>query len=155
MFRKLKYEFSSVKDNIALIGLAAFFCCMGGILLWVSGGSTWYIMNILHKPEYSLSLSGVFIAWLIVYGLLGTSLALVWIISRGGGSVKICLATFGLISMSYLLCLTWYTAFCCTRLSVFAAILLIIAAVMNIASAVIMRKASIILTAVTVLSVAA
>jgi len=125
LFRRLKCEMKIIGENIPLVGLSAFLCCVGGILLWVSGGSSWFIMRVGVGSEPTLSLVGAFVMWLICYGLVGVLLALIGIICKSGIlRDKRCVRAFALVMLSYLLMLSWYAVFFCTRLTVFPLILL-------------------------------
>lgn len=116
-----------VTGNLSVILLAAFLCAIGGVMLWISGGSTWYILRGANDPWITLSLSGVFIVWLLTYGLVGVLLALVWLAGRSRiCTVSVSLRAFALIIASYLLMLLWYAIFFCTRLVIFSVILLLL-----------------------------
>ena len=130
MFR-IKHELDFIVKNIALIALSAFLCAMGGIILWISGGSTWYLLRLGENGKNALSLALVFVIWFLVYGLCGALIALFGLFSRNscrGGSVnsKNGFTSFCLILGAYLLMLLWYVTFFCTRLVILPAILLVI-----------------------------
>ncbi len=152
MFRRLKHELKAVGDNIPLVGLSAFLCCIGGILLWVSGGSTWFAAKMTYKPHFTLSLAGVFIVWLLCYGLVGVLLALIWISHKArvcGSGVS--LKAFSIVMAVYLLMLSWYAVFFCTRLMLFAVILLLVSIVLCGAVLIAMRRTLYLITVITLL----
>jgi hypothetical protein len=123
---RIKYEIKLIGENIPLIGLSAFLCVIGGILLWVSGGSSWFALRIGISHGFTLSLAGAFVLWTITYGLVGAVLSLITIICRAGILCdKRCIIVFGVVMISYLLMLSWYAIFFCTRLTVFPLILLL------------------------------
>ena len=123
---RIKNEFRLIGCRLAVISVSVLFCAMGGILLWVNGGSGWYIVNTLHKN--SLPLSVIFLTWLIVYALYGFRLAV-----RGFCPCdKRYAAVQGAVCLAYIFDLVWYALFFCTRLSLFALIMILIAVFLNI-----------------------
>lgn len=141
MLRRLRIEMHAVSANIKLILLGAFLCAVGGVLLWINGGSTWYFLRSASQIHAGLSLSGVFVAWLITYGLTGAMLALVW----SSGRYRLCgcrvsLCSFGLISAVYLLMLVWYALFFCTRLFIFSLVILSLSVVLCAMALILLRK---------------
>ena len=115
-------------ERAPILGLGAFLCCMGGILLWINGGSIRY--DLRHAAGKGMfSLTTAFLLWLLAYGLTGLALAMT-------ASASGCLpknrafATFVLGSAAYLLMLIWYALAFCTRLVIFPQILLALSVVL-------------------------
>lgn len=133
LLRRIKWELNCFTDHIAVIGLGAFLCAIGGILLWINGGSCWYILKSVSGADHTRSITGVFIVWLVVYAIYGIRLALI-----GVGEGVLCLNSkktftlFCLTSFAYLLDLVWYALFFCTRLTVFALIILLFSLTVNL-----------------------
>lgn len=140
LFRRLKFEIKAIGENIPLVGLSAFLCCICGILLWVSGGSTWFALRVGVGKEFTLSLTGAFLLWLLCYGLVGIMLALIVVACRSRVvGEKRAVKAFALCMLSYLLMLSWYAVFFCTRLTVFPLILLVCSVAVIGVTAVVMR----------------
>ncbi len=138
MLSQIKRELSFLIENAAVLGLGAFLCCAGGILLWVNGGSGGYF---LRRPWSGIGLTAAFLLWLSVYGLSGASLSMILLaerarLFRGNGAVT----AFVLTSASYLLSLIWYALFFCTRLHLFAGILLALSLVLIGMNVVVTRR---------------
>lgn len=121
MLRRLKREVCFLIEHFRLTGLCAFMCCMGGILLWVSGGSNVYYLRGAHIP-----IGVLFLLWLLVYGLTGVLMACILLTetsccrgNRGG-------ILLGLCAAAYVFMLCWYAVYFCTRLVLFSGILLIL-----------------------------
>lgn len=133
MLRRIKLELNCLISHITVIGLGAFLCAIGGILLWVNGGSGWYVLNSVSAARNSSSLTGVFLVWLVVYALYGVRLALIGI---GEGiscrDQRHAFVGFCLTSLAYLLDLIWYALFFCTRLTWFALIILLISVLIEL-----------------------
>lgn len=140
LMRRMKREVRFVVGNIAKIGLSAFVCCFGGILLWVNGTNLWHIMNSFHLPKYSVSVTGVFLLWLLTYGFCGIVLALILIQSRNCPNSTAALAAFSLGCGVYLLMLVWYAIFFCTHLTMFAVLILLAAFLLTAALFFIVRR---------------
>lgn len=124
MFRRLKRELCFVGENIPVLGLGAFICCIGGVFLWVGGDSSWYYAKALHN-EHSIPLGVIFTVWLLTYGMTGFVLAMSCL------SEKLCSPKCGMKAsvlggFAYLLMLMWYAVSFCTRLAFFGIILLIL-----------------------------
>ncbi len=124
MFRRLKRELCFVGENIPVLGLGAFICCIGGVFLWVGGDSSWYYAKALHN-EHSIPLGVIFTIWLLTYGMTGFVLAMSCL------SEKLCSPKCGMKAsvlggFAYLLMLMWYAVSFCTRLAFFGIILLIL-----------------------------
>ena len=134
--RKLKRELGFLLAYPAQIGLGAFLCAVGGVVLWVSGGSGWYYLKAGQLP----SLTAVFLLWTLLYALYGCLLAVILLTGKSILNPKAALVGAAATAASYLLSLGWYAVFFCTRLQVFAAILLILAAAGLIAAAISMRR---------------
>lgn len=134
MLRQLKREVCFLIGQFRITGLCAFLCCMGGILLWVSGGSNIYWMR------GGGSIGGLFFLWLLIYGLTGVLMACI-LLSEG----SLCPKSHGgvllaLCGAAYVLMLCWYAVYFCTRLTLFSGILLILSILCIGAILVIMRK---------------
>ncbi len=114
MFRRLKREMCFLIEHFRLAGLCAFLCCMGGILLWVSGGSNAYWLRGGPVP-----IGGLFFLWLLIYGLTGLLLACLLLGERR-------CAALGLCTGAYVLMLCWYAVYFCTRLVMFSGLLLLL-----------------------------
>lgn len=125
LLRRMKWELGYLINNSAKIGLAAFLCCFGGILLWVNGTNIWYVMNSFHMPKFSVSVTGLFLLWLLTYGLCGVVLALILLQSRTCRN-NTALTAFSICCGIYLLMLVWYAVFFCTHLTIFAFFVLLI-----------------------------
>ena len=133
-------ELRAVTENIKLILLGAFLCAIGGVLLWINGGSTWYFLRHTHSCT-TLELTGIFTAWLFIYGLVGVMLTLIWMT----GQYRLCglrssLLSFALMSGVYLLMLVWYALFFCTRLFLFSVVILCLSVILCALSFVFLKK---------------
>ena len=111
MFRRLKRELCFVGENIPVLGLGAFICCIGGVFLWVGGDSSWYYAKALHN-EHSIPLGVIFTVWLLTYGMTGFVLAMSCL------SEKLCSPKCGMKAsvlggFAYLLMLMWYEFLSC------------------------------------------
>ena len=123
--RCIKKELAWLGANLSAAGLGAFLGAMGCVLLWVSGGSGWYAVKAVRRPLPPLVL--LFVLSLLAGGFLGASAALVLRHSRecckgrgrGGRSGQLVF-----IGAAYLFGLGWYAVFFCTRMCLFAAVLL-------------------------------
>ncbi|MBQ8185424.1 MAG: hypothetical protein IJ037_00965 [Clostridia bacterium] len=114
MVRRLKREVCFLIGHYKTAGLCAFLCCMGGVLLWVSGGSWMY-----HVRPYTVPIGVMFLLWLTVYGFTGLLMAVLLLSGRcrcGKGSA--------LTAAAYVCMLCWYAVFFCTPLTFFAGLLL-------------------------------
>ena len=134
-------------SNISVIILFSFMTSLGGVLLWVNGGSTWFILQSNKLQNVSVSLSGAFVLCLLIYALMGAIMGIILksdacICGRGNRSV----AAFSLTMAMYILSLAWYAVFFCTRLSLFSAILLIIVLLFGAALFIATRKKMLILS---------
>lgn len=134
LFRKIKQELLFIGDNIPLLGLGAFVCCFGGILVWVGSDSNWYYYKIMNNNSFH-SLSSIFFTWLVIYGLTGVTLALSCLSVKCSichsikhGYLRIINAPF-VGGFGYLMMLLWYVVTFCTRLSVFGTIILLMSIV--------------------------
>lgn len=145
MFRRIKRELQTLGERLPIIVLNAFLFSFGGVLLWISGGSTWYAIRNSGDPWMSLSLCGVFVLWLITYGLVGIAVTMLWLAERRR-IVRRSVNAFGLMSISYILMLSWYAVYFCTRLTLFSVILLLIALALCIVSHVSMRKSGVLIS---------
>lgn len=133
LLHRIKWELNFFIKHIAIIALGAFLCAIGGIILWINGGSGWYVLNSLGNSNHTFSLTAVFIIWLLAYAIYGSRLAA---IASGEGiscsDAKRSLTGFCLTAFAYLLDLVWYTVFFCTRLTWFALIILLLSLLLNI-----------------------
>ncbi len=120
LFRKLKREADFLVAHIGMIGFSAFICCFGGILLWVNGTNIWHILRTGPLPSGSISVTWIFLLWLLTYGLCGTSLALLILQGRVFCRNNLALTAFSVCCAVYLLQLVWYAVFFCTHLFFFA-----------------------------------
>lgn len=132
LLRRIKFELKCFTDHIAVLGLGAFLCALGGILLWINGGSGWYVLRSVSGAVGSRSLTGVFLVWLLVYAFYGIRLALVGVGEGICRDPKRIFTVFALTSLAYLLDLVWYALFFCTRLTAFALIILILSLLSNL-----------------------
>ena len=118
-------------DHIRMIGFSAFLCCFGGMLLWVNGTNLWQILRSGGLPAFSLSVTGLFLLWSLVYGLDGILLALLFLQSYPFRCGNL-LTSFSICCGIYLLQLVWYAVFFCTHLVFFSFIILLISLVLTI-----------------------
>ena len=109
-----------------LVG-SAFLCAVGGVLVWINGGSGRYLFAACRNFSHTLSLTAVFLIWLAVYALTGAVIGAIGLLLR-----EIGILPFVLAAASYLLGILWYALFFCTRLSFLASVMLLGAAVLNI-----------------------
>ncbi len=149
MIKRIKHEIKFIGENIPVILLGTFVCCIGGILLWVSGGSGWYCVYALSHGHIP-SLAALFLVWFAVYGLCGAVMALSCLWDRTSlaqsfhelsGMKAACLGGAG-----YLMMLSWYAVFFCTRLIFFSAALLVLSFLCYGAILFILRKRFLLLT---------
>jgi len=90
--------------------------------------------------------------WLITYGLAGLSLGLIWLICKSRLiPPSACLTAFALCMLVYLLTQTWYAVFFCTRLTVFAGVLLFLSTVICGLVIFITRRSFLLLTLILVI----
>ncbi|MGN1409328.1 MAG: hypothetical protein ACI4XJ_04040 [Eubacteriales bacterium] len=126
MFKRIKREIDFIGDNIPVIILGVFICCIGGIFLWVSGDSNWYYAKSMHMDGV-MPLEIVFVIWLLIYALSGFVLAMSCLADRvccSGRFLGLRCAFIG--GFGYLMMLLWYVLLFCTRLAFFGIILLIL-----------------------------
>ena len=122
----MKKELEYIGGNITGVSASVFLCAMGGILVWVNGGSGWYVLSTLHGRMLPLSL--IFLSWLFTYALYGFRLAM-----RVFCKTDRCyLSVQGRVCLAYLLDLVWYAIFFCTRMSMLALVVILTSAVLNI-----------------------
>lgn len=144
----IKRELKLIGDNIAAVILAAFLASAGGVILWINGGSTWYFVKNSGGDRLGL----VFSVWVISYALVGASLVLLWLLYSGRHcDYHKIIPLFALCALSYLFMLVWYALFFCTRLSVFAGIVLIFCCVIDVVLFLSMRKTLLSFEVITVL----
>ena len=132
MFRKLKREADFLIAHSGMIGFSAFVCCFGGILLWVNGTNIWHILRSGALPSDAVSVTRIFLLWLLTYGLCGTSLALLLLQGRLFCRNNLFLTAFSVCCAIYLLQLVWYAVFFCTHLLFFALFILSLAFLLTI-----------------------
>lgn len=143
VFKHLKREIRFLTGGLRAIILAAFLCALGGVILWINGGSAWYFIRASGGSTPPISL--IFSVWVFAYALCGGAAAMIWLVYRRGKcSVSHALPCFGLSLVSYLFMLIWYALFFCTRLTVFAAIILILSVLIDFLLVFLMRKTLII-----------
>ena len=123
---RIKKELEYTACSIAGISAAVFLCAMGGILLWVNGGSGWYIMNsFVHRR---MPLTVIFLTWLTVYALYGFRLA----VRRFSFCDSRRTLLQGAVCLAYILDLVWYALFFCTRLWALALVVIAVSLFLNI-----------------------
>ncbi len=143
--RKWKRELDFAAANAASLGIAAFLAAMGGVLLWVSGGSGWYLVKTAGRDVpsvaalFTLSLAvcgfcGLFEALILAWGWAACPMRSVW--------PSACCA-----AGAYLAHLGWYAAALCTRMTLFGGILAIAAVVLTAAARLLLRRPPVLLTA--------
>ncbi len=150
LLKRIKHELKFIGENIPVILLGAFVCCIGGILLWVSGGSGWYYVYASRgRPIPSLAL--MFLVWFVIYGLCGIVMSLACLYDRTSlaescpGKMMGMKAAF-LGGAGYLMMLSWYAVFFCTRLILFSSALLILSFICYGAILFILKKRFLLLT---------
>ena len=150
MFRYLRREIQFIGQHIAVVAAAAFLCALGGIFLWINGGSSWYVIRTSGGTSPRMSI--IFTVWVIAYALCGAAIAMIWLVYRTGKRAFCAsIPWFSLAVMSYLFMLVWYAVFFCTRLVVFAAIVLIISCISDVLLFLFMRKTLLIFSVITVI----
>ena len=125
-------------EHFRFTGLCVFLCCMGGVLLWVSGGSNYYY---IRGPHGSVGL--LFLLWLVIYALTGLVLACILLTESNrcvshSRRIRSGILT-GLCVTSYLFMLCWYAVYFCTRLVLFSGILLTVTMILFVTIFVVMR----------------
>ena len=141
MFKSLKREMQFISENIAVIALASFLCATGGVMLWINGGSSWYIIRTSGGSSPQMSL--IFAAWIIAYALIGAAAAMIWLVYHSGRcDFHKVIPWFCMAVVSYLFMLVWYAVFFCTRLVIFSAIILMISCAADILLLLFMRRKS-------------
>lgn len=131
LFKKLKWELAFLSEHLTALGFSAFICCFGGILLWVNGTNIWHIYNLMYLPDNTISVTGIFLISLGIYGICGILLALFLICGQIYRTSSALLA-FTFSSLIYLFMLIWYVLFFCTHLTFFALILLILTILLSV-----------------------
>jgi hypothetical protein len=100
---------------------------MGGILLWVSGGSwSWHIR---YAGGNALPIGVMFLLWLCVYGLTGVLIAFL-VLSAGCLCQRSTRMLPVLTAGAYIFMLCWYAVYFCTPLGLFSALLLLFSIVL-------------------------
>ena len=132
MFKRIRREAGFLLSNISIIFLFSFLYALGGVLLWINGGSTWFAVQSYQSHNTSISLSGAFVLCLIIYALIGAVVSIILKVNGCMCSGKSNTLTAIILAMAmYILSLAWYAVFFCTRLSVFSSILLAIAIILG------------------------
>ena len=123
--KSVRTELCVISGNIPIICLIAFLCCVGGVILWVNCGSTWYILSYAVGENCTFSLTFIFILSCMAYALIGVIMSISWLYTNCRIiEVNKGLILFGTTTLSYLFLLIWYVILFCTHLSFFALILL-------------------------------
>lgn len=146
MFKRIRRESAFLLSNLSFIFLFSFLCALGGVLLWVNGGSTWFVMQSYQLHNNSIGLSGAFVLCLVIYALIGAVVSVIIKMNGCRGGKNNTLAAVVLSMAMYILSLAWYAVFFCTRLSIFSSILLFIAILIGGGLFVITRKSLILLS---------
>jgi len=120
-----------LSEHLTTLGFSAFICCFGGILLWVNGTNIWHIYNSMYHSDSTISVTGIFLISLLIYGICGILLALFLIYGQICRS-SAALTAFIFSSLIYLFILIWYVLFFCTHLTFFALIILILLILLTI-----------------------
>ena len=126
LLRRIRRELALLLENAPILGLGAFLCCFGGILLWVNGGSGWYLLRRAGERGMP-GLTASFLLWLCAYGLIGMALAMIALADRLRCLRRnLGLPAFALGAAAYLLMLLWYVLFFCTHLTLLSVLLLLL-----------------------------
>ena len=121
--RNFKSELGLLRKNIVLVIIIDVLCLAGGVILWIDGGSYRYVIEKTVTRGPSLAL--IFTLNCVVYLLIGTYKSLIVIYTKSTViSAKWGIVKFILVELAYLMFLVWYSLFFCTRLIVFAAVIL-------------------------------
>lgn len=150
LFRQIRFELNYLAENIGIIGLSAFLCCFGGILLWVDGTNIWHVMRSGYPGGSFASVTGMFLLSLLTYGLCGTVLALILLQSRMC-RCRSALTAFSAGCVIYLLQLVWYAVFFCTHLVFFAFFVLLAVFLLTIVLFILLRHGFLMFRLLTVL----
>lgn len=145
----IKREIKFLGEHIAVIILGAFLAAAGGVILWINGGSTWFYIRTSCSGG---TLGIIFSVWVLTYGLSGAGMAVMWLTYRCGKR-DFCktLPLFCVNVLSYLFMLVWYALFFCTRLGIFAGVMLILSCLFDAVIFISMRKSFFIFQLVTVI----
>ena len=131
LIKKIRCEISFILSNIYVIVIFSFLTSLGGVLLWVNGGSVWFIMQSSKNPN-NISLSAVFVLSLVIYAMMGAVVSIVLKTENHICRGKNALTAIVLTMAMYILSLSWYAVFFCTRMSLFSAILLMIVVILGV-----------------------
>ena len=115
--RKWKRELDFLGANAGVLGAAAFLAAMGGVLLWVSGGSGWYFYKT--AGQCAPSVASLFALSLVLRSVLPSA---------------------GCTAGTYLFHLGWYAAALCTRLTVFGGIFACLSVLCTLAARLLLPK---------------
>lgn len=126
LFKNVRREISIIGDNIPVLGLGAFVCCIGGIFLWVGGDASWYYIKSLNSERLP-SLLTMFLLWLVIYALSGAVLAMLCLFQKCVSRKAWIGAVTG--GVGYIMMLLWYAVTLCTRLSLLGSFVLVLAIV--------------------------
>ncbi len=143
--RRWKRELDFVAANAGVFGISAFLAAMGGVLLWVSGGSGWYFVKTAGHAAPSVA--ALFALSLTVCGCCGLSAAMILMWGRAACPMRSVWPSACAVAGAYLAHLGWYAAAMCTRMTVFGGILAVVSVLLTAAARVLLRKPPAILTA--------
>ena len=136
---QMKRELCFLGEHIPVLLLSAFLAAAGGVVLWISGGSSWYFIRTASGSGVGLGF--IFSVWILTYALVGALMALLWLTYSGGRrDFRKTMPLFVLVTLSYLFMLVWYALFFCTRLAVFSAVILILSCIIDAVVFFFMRK---------------
>ena len=147
MLKRIRREISFILSNFSVIVLFSFLTSLGGVLLWVNGGSTWFIMQSYKFENIKISLTGAFVLSLSLYALMGAVMGVILKSNTCGcGGKNKSVVAFSVTMAMYILSLAWYAVFFCTRLSLFSAVLLTIVLILGSVLFFAVRKTMILLS---------
>ena len=137
--RKWKRELDFLGANAGVLGAAAFLAAMGGVLLWVSGGSGWYFYKTAGYAGPP-SVASLFALSLVLCGLCGGTAGMLLLWGRAACPMRSVLPSAGCTAGTYLFHLGWYAAALCTRLTVFGGILACLSVLCTLAARLLLPK---------------
>ncbi len=130
LLKNVRREIAIIGNNIPVLGLGAFVCCIGGVFLWVGGDASLYYIKTLNSEKLP-SLLTMFLLWLTVYALSGAVLAMLCLFPKCMSHKAWIGAVIG--GVGYVMMLLWYAVTLCTRLSLLGSFVLVLAIVAYIA----------------------
>ena len=136
--RKWKRELDFIAANAGILGVSAFLAAMGGVLLWVSGGSGWYFYKTAGRDAPSVA--ALFSLSLAVCGISGLCAALILLWGRAACPMRSVWPSAVCTAGAYLAHLGWYAAALCTRMTLFGGILALAAFGLTAASRLCLRR---------------